>query len=106
MKKSGTTTVSVAVKNTGTRGGDEVVQMYVQHQGSTILRPRRELKGFRRIHLEPGGALTVNFELAADTLATWNAPTKRFDVETDTVKVMVGSSSADVKLSLSLPVVE
>ena len=62
-------TVQVDVTNTGKRAGDEVVQLYVQHVGSSVERPQQDLRGYRRISLAPGETRTVSFPLAA--ACTW-----------------------------------
>jgi beta-glucosidase len=90
--------VSVVVKNTGTRAGDEVVQMYVAHEGSKVERPAEELKGFVRVSLRPGESKTVTMPLAAKDLAYWDEGAKKFVVEKDKVEVRVGGSSEDVRL--------
>ncbi len=105
LKKDGKLSVSADVANTGSRDGDEVVQLYLQHIGSHVERPLRELKGFRRIHLAAGQKTTVEFELPADALAWWDAARHAWEVETDTVKVSVGASSADLPLSAEFSVV-
>ena len=93
---SGKTVVSVDVMNTGARKGDEVVQLYVHDRVASMVRPRRELKGFKRISLEPGEKKTVNLALSADQLDFYNREMKRV-VEPGVFDVMVGTSSADVK---------
>jgi beta-glucosidase len=90
--------VSVDVRNTGSRAGDEVVQMYVAHMGSKVERATKELKGFKRIKLEPGKKTTVKLALKASDLAYWSVEKGAWDVEADQVNVMIGSSSADIKL--------
>jgi beta-glucosidase len=97
LSASGTVAVSVDVANTGSRAGDEVVQLYVQHLGSKVSRPVKELRGYRRITLKPGEARTVRFPLAASSLAYWNPDTHGWVVESDTVKLQVGASSADIR---------
>jgi beta-glucosidase len=106
LKKSGKVVVSVDVANTGTRSGDEVVQMYVRHRGSTIERPNEELRGFRRINLNPRATATVQFELAANSVAWWDSARHKWDIESDKLVVMAGGSSADARLTLELPVLE
>ena len=69
MPMSGTLTISVDVDNVGSREGTEVVQLYIRDPVASRTRPVRELKGFRRIHLEPGERATVTFELRAEDLA-------------------------------------
>jgi beta-glucosidase len=104
LRANGSVAVSVSVKNTGSRAGDEVVQLYVSHVGSAVERPTKELKGFERVALRPGETKTVTMTLDADELAYWDAARKAFVVEEDSVKVMVGGSSADLKLNRTVRV--
>ncbi|HEV7893257.1 MAG TPA: glycoside hydrolase family 3 C-terminal domain-containing protein [Pyrinomonadaceae bacterium] len=94
----GSITVSVDVKNTGGRAGEEVVQMYLKHLDSKVARPLKELKGFARVALKPGESKTVRLTLKGEQLAYWNAGERRFVPEGETVQIMVGSSSADIRL--------
>jgi beta-glucosidase len=94
----GEITVSVDLRNSGSRAGDEVVQMYVSHVGSKVDRPTEELKGFQRVRLEPGKKTTVRLRLKASDLAYWNVEKGAWNVEADQVNVLIGSSSADIKL--------
>jgi beta-glucosidase len=94
--------VSVDVRNTGRVAGDEVVQLYARDVVSSVTRPLKELKGFRRVTLEPGAATTVEFTLDADALAFWNQDMKRV-IEPGEFHVMVGPNSVDLK-SASLTV--
>ena len=89
-------TVSVTVTNTGSRAGDEVVQMYVHHPVSSVVQPVIALKGFKRVHLEAGKSETVTFEVGADELSILNAEMKRV-VEPGAVDVMVGANSAETQ---------
>ncbi len=104
LKSGGEITVSVDVRNTGPRAGDEVVQMYVAHVNSKVERPIEELKGFKRIALQPGEIKTVSLPLQAGALAYWNSIRGAFEVEPDQVNIRVGSSSADIKLQQMLTV--
>jgi beta-glucosidase len=101
---NGEITVSVDVRNTGGRAGDEVVQMYIAHEGSKVERAKEELKGFRRITIDPGKKSTVRFVLKAQDLAYWSVEKGAWDVEPDQVSVAVGSSSADLKLRTGVKV--
>jgi beta-glucosidase len=92
----GKVTVSVEVTNTGIRAGDEVVQLYIRAEVSRVTRPVMELKGFRRITLEPGAKRTVTFELGPEQLS-YHGPDMKRVVEPGKFQVMVGGSSADVK---------
>jgi beta-glucosidase len=88
------TTVRVDVANTGTRAGDEVVQVYVHQRVASVTRPVRQLAGFRRIHLLPGEKTTVEVPLAPASLAL-PGPDMKPTVEPGIFDVMVGPSSAD-----------
>jgi beta-glucosidase len=99
-----TATVSVEVKNTGARDGDEVVQMYVSHEGSAVERPMEALKGFERVSLKAGETKTVTLPLVAKSLAYWDEKTKAFVVEKDRVMVKVGGSSDDLPLQTAVEV--
>jgi beta-glucosidase len=98
LAHDGEITVSVDVRNAGSRAGDEVVQMYVAHLNSKVDRPIEELKGFKRIGLQPGETKTVRLPLKASALAYWNSAAGTFEVEPDQINIKVGSSSADIKL--------
>src|ERR1019366_7897858 len=89
LRAGDTLTVRVDVTNTGTRAGDEVVQLYVRHVGSKVERPTRELRGYKRIQLKPGERRTVELPLAASSLAYWNPGTHRWVVEEDSVQIQV-----------------
>ncbi len=104
LAASGKVMVSVDVKNTGARQGDEVVELYVKHLKSALDRPAKELRGFRRVTLAPNETKTVQIPLAAESLSYWDTSHERWALEEDEVELMVGSSSADVKLSKTLRV--
>ncbi|MGB8259069.1 MAG: beta-glucosidase BglX [Terracidiphilus sp.] len=85
-------TVSVEVRNTGSRAGTEVVQLYLRNTAASLSQPVRELKGFRRVELAPGERKRVEFPLGFDELSFLNAESKR-TVEPTTYKIWVGGSS-------------
>jgi len=89
--------VSATVRNAGEREGDEVVQLYVRDAVASVARPLKELRGFKRVHLKPGEAATVEFTLTPDDLAFLDQRMRRV-VEPGTFVVMVGSSSEDTRL--------
>jgi beta-glucosidase len=91
--------VSVNVSNTGKRAGDEVVQLYVSHQNSRVERPMKELKGFQRISIPAGETKTVQIILKKKDLAYWDKSAGGLMVEKDKIKLMIGASSTDIKLS-------
>jgi beta-glucosidase len=104
MAKDGSVTVSVDATNTGSRAGDAVVQLYVKHLKSKVARPNEELKGFKRITLQPGETKSVDIPLKASSLAYWDEKVSDFRVESEPIKLMVGNSSADVQASATVRV--
>ncbi|HXS14358.1 MAG TPA: glycoside hydrolase family 3 C-terminal domain-containing protein [Acidobacteriaceae bacterium] len=96
--------ISVDVTNTGTRAGDEVVQLYVHHLHSAVARPAEELKGFQRISLAPGETRTVIIPLKISTLAYWNDRLSRFLVEKEPVELRVGDSSRNILLTTRIQI--
>jgi beta-glucosidase len=99
-----TVTVSVDVTNTGTRGGDEVVQLYVQHAGSTVPRPLVDLRGYSRVHLDAGQKRTVRIPLVVSSLAYWNETRHAWQLEREPVRLLIGSSSADIRARTTINV--
>jgi beta-glucosidase len=98
-------TVTVDVTNAGRMAGDEIVQLYIRDDVSSVTRPVKELKDFRRIHLEPGQMQTVRFTVTPDKLSFLNEDMRRV-VEPGTFTIMVGPSSATEKeLTAKLEVV-
>jgi beta-glucosidase len=106
LSAKGAVDVSVDVKNTGARAGDEVVQLYVKHIGSSVERPNKELRGFKRVMIPAGQTKTVTINLPASRLAYWNAAAKAMTVENDQVQLLVGCSSADIKLDKTIQVTQ
>jgi beta-glucosidase len=88
-----TVKVSVDVKNTGSRAGDEVVQLYMHQRYGSASRPVRELKGFERVTLAPGELKTVTFSLGPDQRRYWSAATKGWVNEASKFDVWVGGDS-------------
>jgi len=89
--------VSVEVKNVGSRAGDEVVQLYLRDRFASVVRPRLELKRFERLSLEPGESRRVTFELGHDALAFYDITTQGWLMEPGEFEIMVGSSSEDIR---------
>ncbi|MEV0967716.1 glycoside hydrolase family 3 protein [Microtetraspora glauca] len=89
--------IGVKVTNTGSRAGDEVVQLYTHQRQSRVKQPVKQLRAFQRVSLAPGGSTTVTFTLPKADLALWDATRNRFAVETATHDVMVGPSSGDIR---------
>ncbi|MBB4087255.1 glycoside hydrolase family 3 N-terminal domain-containing protein [Sphingomonas carotinifaciens] len=85
--------VSTEVTNTGTRAGDEVVQLYIHQRAGRASRPVRELKGFQRITLQPGERRSVSFDLDESSVRYWNGAVRNWVVDPGTFDVWVGASS-------------
>ncbi len=94
FKSGDSTNVTVNVKNTGKFAGDEIVQLYIRDLVASVTRPVKELKGFKKIHLEPGELETVSFSISARHLAMYNE-NMEYAVEPGEFEIMVGSSSKD-----------
>jgi beta-glucosidase len=94
IKTGNTAEVTVDVKNTGSRTGDEVVQLYIHQQVGGASRPIRELKGFERVALAAGETKTVRFKLGPDELRYWNASAKDWMQEAENFDVWVGNDSS------------
>lgn len=90
--------VQVDVRNEGKRAGDEVVQLYLRDVEASVKRPAKQLAGFQRINLKPGETKTVSFSVSPERLAFWDETKKTWIVEAGAFEVMVGASSADVRL--------
>lgn len=95
--------VRCTVRNAGPRGGDEVVQLYVRDEVASVARPVMELKGFRRIRLDPGEMREVRFTIGPETLRMLDARLRPV-VEPGAFRVMIGSSSKDIRLRGTLMV--
>ncbi len=96
----GKITLSAEITNSGAREGDEVVQVYIHVGGSKVERPIKQLVNFDRIHLKAGETRTVHFDLMHDdrALRYWDGTRYEFVAEAGPVDVMVGASSADIRL--------
>ena len=85
--------VSVDVANTGSRDGDEVVQLYTHQRSGSMSRPVRELKGFQRVDVKAGATQSVHFEVDAADLGFWSAATHQWSVEPGDFDLWVGADS-------------
>jgi len=88
--------IQVDVANTGSRTGDEVIQLYVRDDEGSVTRPVIELKRFQRVTLKPGERRTINFDLHPDDLALWD-PDMKHVVEPGTFTISAGPNSVDLK---------
>jgi beta-glucosidase len=98
ISADGLLTVTVDVKNTGKVAGDEVVQLYIHDVSPSLKRPTEELRGFDRVSLQPGETKKVTLKLPGSKLAFYDEKIHDFRVEPEMIDVLVGSSSADIRL--------
>ena len=104
VNADGSVHVTIKVKNTGPRAGDEVVQMYVQHLGSAVERPQLELKGFERVHIGPGAQKDVVMELKPRDLAYWDTAAHMWRVEKEPIRILAGGSSDKMPVKATLQI--
>jgi beta-glucosidase len=98
MPGDGTIEIAFRVANTGLVPGDEVVQLYFEDRFASIVRPVRQLVGFRRVPLEPGESKTVSFSFPLSQLAFLDSE-MRWKVEAGDMDIQVGASSSDIRLT-------
>jgi beta-glucosidase len=102
MAVDSSVTVSLELKNTGKRRGDEVVQLYVRTANPQAGDPRQELRAFQRATLGPDEVQLIQFKLPGDALGYWNEQQHRFVTKAGPIELLVGSSSADIRLRKNL----
>ncbi|NLZ20233.1 MAG: beta-glucosidase BglX [Bacteroidales bacterium] len=96
MAQDGTVTASVTVRNTGSRDGDEIVQLYIHDVYASSTRPVKELRAFRKVHIPAGQSVTVDFPLTADDLAFYNHELE-WVCEPGDFEIMTGPDSRDLQ---------
>jgi beta-glucosidase len=104
VRADGEIQVTVRVKNTGNRAGDEVVQIYVKHLSSAVARPQLELKGFERVHIESGTTKDVVLNLKPCDLAYWDEARHAWRIEKESVRVLAGGSSDKLPVQATLQI--
>ena len=92
------------MKNSGSRAGAEVVQLYVHDDHAKIDRPAHELKAFKRVELKPGESQTIKFSLDKSAYEYWSPDTKQWTLAPGTFEIQVGASSRDIRLKAPLQV--
>ena len=97
MGADGSITVSVPVTNTGTSEGKEVVQLYISDEKSSLPRPLKELKEFKKISLAPGETKTVEFTITPEALKFFDDKAHEWVAEPGKFKALIGSSSTDIR---------
>jgi beta-glucosidase len=90
--------VSLTIKNSGSRAGAEVVQLYLHDEKTSADRPPQELKGFRRVPLTPGQSQTVTFTVDQPAMSFWSMAKHAWVAEPGQFEVLVGASSRDIRL--------
>jgi len=98
--------LSVTIENTGDMSGQEIIQLYVRDVASTLVRPVKELKGFEKIHLEPGESQIVHFTLTPRDLSYYDPYRKAWVAEPGEFEVLVGASSRDIRLMGKFELIE
>jgi len=93
VKAGDKTEVQVDVTNTGAVAGDAIAEVYVHQRAGSASRPVRQLKGFKRVTLQPGETQTLKFPLGKDKLQFWSPQTKLWAVEPGTFDVWAGDDS-------------
>jgi beta-glucosidase len=106
VKKGETVEVSLQVRNSGARAGAEVVQLYVRDVDASLDRPEKELKGFRRVMLQPGETQTAAFTLDRSALSFFDPAKNDWVAEPGAFQVLVGASSREIRLSGTFSLVE
>ena len=106
MTKDGSVVVSVNVKNTGDRAGKEVVQLYIKDKKSSLPRPEKELKGFKKVLLEPGQEQEVSFTITPKELSFYNDQDGKWIAEPGEFEAFIGNSSTNIKEQVSFQLVQ
>ncbi len=98
LMRDGLLDVSIDLTNSGTVEGSEIVQLYISDPISSVNRPLKELKGFRKVKLEPSEKTQVKFQIKTEDLAFFDENSSEWKIEEGKFKVMIGSSSVDIHL--------
>ncbi|MCV9927723.1 glycoside hydrolase family 3 C-terminal domain-containing protein [Flavobacterium sp. LS1R49] len=104
IAKNGEVKVTVSVTNTGSRDGDEVIQLYVKQLQSKVERPEKELKAFQRVFFKAGETKNVSLILKAKDLEYWNTAKQQFELENNTIEIQIGSASDTILLTKKITV--
>lgn len=104
--ENGTMTFTVNVKNTGSRDGAEVVQLYVHDDKASVERPYKELKGFAKVSLKPGESKDVEISIDRRALSFWDETTSGWKVEPGKFTILVGNASDNLTLKTNIKIVK
>ncbi len=102
IKEGENLTVSLTVKNIGNVDGAEIVQLYVKDRESTIFRPEKELKGFKKVFLKAGEEKEISFELDSRSFSYYNILINGWHIESGDFDILIGASSRDIRLEASV----
>jgi beta-glucosidase len=97
--------ISVDIKNVGMMEGKEVIQLYIRDEISSLVRPVKELKGFKKVNLKPGEKKTIDFKINKQHLSFYDPVKKKWIAEPGVFIIKVGSSSRDIHLKSSFTLV-
>ena len=98
VKQGESVTVKLKIKNTGNRAGAEVVQLYLQDNKSSVVRPEQELKSFSKVFLKPGEEQLVTLEINPEAMKYWDIESASWKAEAGEFTVRLGASSRDIRL--------
>ena len=104
--ENGTMTFTVNMKNTGSREGAEVVQLYVHDDKASVERPYKELKGFAKVSLKPGESKDVEISIDRRALSFWDETTNGWKVEPGKFTILVGNASDNLTLKTNIKIVK
>ena len=100
--KNGEVIVTITISNTGKQEAKEIVQLYVSDKQCSVPRPLKELKGYKKVKLKPGETKDLSFVLTKDAFSFWSEQACFWVVEPGEYDVMIGASSADMRLSAKI----
>lgn len=106
FKRDDTVSVEFTVTNTGNVEGAEVAQVYVRDTKASVIRPDKELKGFKKVFLNPGESKTVRINLNEKDFAFWDVSKNDWEAESGEFEILIGSASNDIKLMAKVKLVE
>ena len=101
-KTDGSVTVTCKLTNTGRTAGAEVVQLYVSNKDTTVEHPEKELKGFRKVYLEPGETKSIEITVPAEAFSHYDTGSRRFVIDRGSHDILLGFSSRDIKAKMSV----
>ena len=101
MKANGSLTITVPVTNTGKRSGKEIVQLYISDCQASVMRPKKELKGFAKVDLKPGETKNIKFTINAESLSFFDDKAHCWRAEPGEFEALIGAASNDIRTSVT-----